>query len=99
MGEGTFGKVVKCLDKKESIERKKEYVAIKIIKNVQRYRDAAEIEIDVLQSLQEKDPKNEQYVFEQEMGDRIATQVPPFCQYPIISLPIGSQSQPATSFI
>lgn len=98
MGEGTFGKVVKCLDKKESIERKKEYVAIKIIKNVQRYRDAAEIEIDVLQSLQEKDPKNEQYVFEQEMGDRIATQVPLF-QYPIISLPNGSQSQPATSSI
>ena len=51
MGEGTFGKVVKCDD----MSRKK-ILAIKIIKNVKKYRDAAKLEINVLNKLAEKDP-------------------------------------------
>merc|ERR1711872_124638 len=43
LGEGTFGKVVKCEDLS-----KKKTIAIKIIKNVKKYRDAAKLEINVL---------------------------------------------------
>ncbi|KAJ3675302.1 hypothetical protein LUZ60_004344 [Juncus effusus] len=46
MGEGTFGQVLECWDRE-----RKEMVAIKIIRGVQKYRDAAMIEIDVLQQL------------------------------------------------
>ena len=46
LGEGTFGKVVECWDR---IKRK--YVAMKIIRNVQKYRDAAMIELEVLSTL------------------------------------------------
>eukprot|EP00850_Spirogloea_muscicola_P004530 SM000019S05074 [mRNA] locus=s19:737735:741346:- [translate_table: standard] len=50
MGEGTFGRVVECWDRKAQ-----EYVAIKVIRNVQKYRDAAMIEIDVLTALAKHD--------------------------------------------
>ncbi|GAQ88233.1 putative serine/threonine-protein kinase [Klebsormidium nitens] len=50
MGEGTFGRVLECWDRDEA-----QYVAIKVIRNVQKYRDAAMIEIDVLQTLQKHD--------------------------------------------
>ncbi|PKI65364.1 serine/threonine-protein kinase AFC2-like isoform X2 [Punica granatum] len=46
MGEGTFGQVLECWDKE-----KKEMVAIKIVRGVSKYREAAMIEIDVLQKL------------------------------------------------
>ncbi|XP_024516992.1 serine/threonine-protein kinase AFC1 isoform X1 [Selaginella moellendorffii] len=46
MGEGTFGRVLECWDRDTQ-----EYVAIKLIRNVQKYRDAAMIEIDVLNEL------------------------------------------------
>lgn len=46
MGEGTFGKVLECLD-----NEKKEIVAIKIVRSIHKYREAALIEIDVLQKL------------------------------------------------
>eukprot|EP00898_Chlorokybus_atmophyticus_P007681 jgi/Chlat1/7914/Chrsp68S00583 len=51
MGEGTFGRVAECWDRE-----KKSYVAIKIIRNVSKYRDAAMIELDVLRHLQKHDP-------------------------------------------
>ncbi|CAG9991727.1 unnamed protein product [Clonostachys byssicola] len=53
IGQGTFGKVVqaKDLDKSDS-------VAIKIIRSVQKYRDAAKIELRVLQTLRQNDPDN-----------------------------------------
>ena len=35
-----------------------EVVAMKIIKNIQKYRDAAKLEIKVLQKLKKKDPTN-----------------------------------------
>lgn len=36
-----------------------ETVALKIIKNVDKYRDAAKLEINVLEKLNEKDPNGE----------------------------------------
>ncbi|BDA46929.1 Serine/threonine-protein kinase AFC2 [Coccomyxa sp. Obi] len=50
MGEGTFGRVLECWDRKN-----KEYVAIKIVRNVQKYRDAAMIELEVLNTLEKND--------------------------------------------
>ncbi|KAJ3589330.1 hypothetical protein NHX12_010175, partial [Muraenolepis orangiensis] len=43
LGEGAFGKVVKCLDR-----NKNEHVALKIVKNIERFREAAQSEIAVL---------------------------------------------------
>ncbi|KIS67445.1 uncharacterized protein UMAG_04543 [Mycosarcoma maydis] len=54
LGQGTFGKVVECYDK-----RLRKYVAIKIIRAVQKYRDASQIEIRVLRTLRENDPGND----------------------------------------
>ncbi|XP_060201767.1 serine/threonine-protein kinase AFC1-like isoform X2 [Lycium barbarum] len=46
MGEGTFGRVLECLDNET-----KELVAIKVVRSIHKYREAAMIEIDVLQKL------------------------------------------------
>ncbi|KAL0907328.1 hypothetical protein M5K25_021729 [Dendrobium thyrsiflorum] len=46
MGEGTFGQVLECWDREA-----KEMVAIKIVRGIKKYWDAALIEIDVLQQL------------------------------------------------
>uniref|UniRef100_A0A0P4VRH3 Putative lammer dual specificity kinase n=1 Tax=Rhodnius neglectus TaxID=72488 RepID=A0A0P4VRH3_9HEMI len=51
LGEGTFGKVVKVKDLQTD-----DVMALKIIKNVEKYRDAAKLEINVLEKLAEKDP-------------------------------------------
>ncbi|ERN19140.1 serine/threonine-protein kinase AFC1 isoform X1 [Amborella trichopoda] len=51
MGEGTFGQVLECWD-----QEKREMVAIKIVRSMQKYREAAMIEIDVLQQLARHDP-------------------------------------------
>uniref|UniRef100_A0A0E0JKL7 dual-specificity kinase n=1 Tax=Oryza punctata TaxID=4537 RepID=A0A0E0JKL7_ORYPU len=52
MGEGTFGRVLECWDRETH-----EYVAIKVVRSIRKYRDAAMIEIDVLNRLAE----NERY--------------------------------------
>lgn len=57
LGQGTFGKVVRCYDR-----LKKEYCAIKVIRAVQKYREASMIELRVLQTLSERDPENRKYV-------------------------------------
>lgn len=54
LGQGTFGKVVNCYDRKL-----RRCVAIKVIRAVQKYRDASQIEIRVLQCLRQNDPLNE----------------------------------------
>jgi len=51
LGEGTFGKVVKVYDRYDH-----RTVALKIIKNVDKYRDAAKLEINVLTKLGKYDP-------------------------------------------
>ncbi|KAI5586459.1 serine/threonine-protein kinase AFC3 isoform X2 [Populus trichocarpa] len=44
MGEGTFGRVLECWDRQT-----REYVAIKVVRSIHKYRDAAMIEVDILQ--------------------------------------------------
>ncbi|CAN6448256.1 unnamed protein product [Victoria cruziana] len=51
MGEGTFGQVLECWDLQGN-----EMVAIKIIRSLHKYREAAKIEISVLQQLARNDP-------------------------------------------
>uniref|UniRef100_A0A0B7JNJ0 Protein kinase domain-containing protein n=2 Tax=Bionectria ochroleuca TaxID=29856 RepID=A0A0B7JNJ0_BIOOC len=53
IGQGTFGKVVQARDLDNT-----DSVAIKIIRSVQKYRDAAKIELRVLQTLRQNDPDN-----------------------------------------
>ena len=53
LGQGTFGKVVEAYDQKT-----KSRCAIKIIRSVQKYRDASRIELRVLQTLSQNDRQN-----------------------------------------
>ncbi|EXB82490.1 Serine/threonine-protein kinase AFC2 [Morus notabilis] len=46
IGEGTFGQVLECWDRET-----KEMVAIKVVRSIKKYREAAMIEIDVLHLL------------------------------------------------
>ena len=55
LGEGTFGKVVKVKELNTD-----QVLALKIIKNVDKYREAAKLEVNVLEKLQEKDPQGKQ---------------------------------------
>ncbi|KAM9805253.1 dual specificity protein kinase CLK2b isoform 2-T12 [Syngnathus typhle] len=50
LGEGTFGKVVQCLDHSSGRP-----IALKIIKNIDKYREAAKLEINVLVKISRKD--------------------------------------------
>ncbi|KAH8879129.1 kinase-like protein [Thozetella sp. PMI_491] len=53
LGQGTFGKVVQARDR-----RRNKFVAIKIIRSVQKYRDASKIELRVLATLKANDEEN-----------------------------------------
>lgn len=53
LGQGTFGKVVECYDRETN-----RHCAIKIIRAVQKYRDASKIEARVLSTLKRNDPSN-----------------------------------------
>ncbi|NP_001355453.1 Protein kinase domain-containing protein [Caenorhabditis elegans] len=57
LGEGTFGKVVRVNDSLSDT-----FMALKIIKNVSKYREAAKLEVKVLQKLAEKDPEKKNWV-------------------------------------
>jgi CDC-like kinase len=52
LGEGTFGKVARVRDLETNSS-----VALKIIKNIHKYREAAKLEINVLKKLNAKDPQ------------------------------------------
>ncbi|XP_064925591.1 dual specificity protein kinase CLK1 isoform X2 [Columba livia] len=52
LGEGAFGKVVECIDHRAEGR----HVAVKIVKNVARYSEAARAEIQVLAHLNTSDP-------------------------------------------
>ncbi|ELW47955.1 Dual specificity protein kinase CLK4 [Tupaia chinensis] len=54
LGEGAFGKVVECID--HAMDGM--HVAVKIVKNVGRYREAARSEIQVLEHLNSTDPNS-----------------------------------------
>lgn len=53
LGQGTFGKVVQARDR-----RRNKAVAVKIIRSVQKYRDASRIELRVLATLKANDEEN-----------------------------------------
>ncbi|KAK6626822.1 hypothetical protein RUM43_003356 [Polyplax serrata] len=53
LGEGTFGKVLQVKD----VNKPGTVIALKIIKNVEKYREAAKLEIKALQKIKEKDPE------------------------------------------
>jgi dual-specificity kinase len=53
LGQGTFGKVVEAWDKKKQTK-----CAVKIIRSVQKYRDASRIELRVLSTLSLNDKSN-----------------------------------------
>ncbi|XVE74924.1 hypothetical protein DITRI_Ditri12bG0057700 [Diplodiscus trichospermus] len=46
IGEGTFGQVLECWDREN-----KEMVAIKVVRNIKKHREAARMELEVLQLL------------------------------------------------
>ena len=52
IGEGTFGKVTQCWDRTD-----KKHVAIKIIKSIPKYREAAKVEIEILKDIERRDPE------------------------------------------
>ncbi|XP_078525860.1 dual specificity protein kinase CLK2 isoform X3 [Lissotriton helveticus] len=54
LGEGTFGRVVECVDHRRGGAR----IALKVIKNVEKYKEAARLEINVLDKINERDPEN-----------------------------------------
>ena len=53
LGKGSFGQTVKCYDYKRKLT-----VAIKIIKNNEKYHKQAGIESDILKYINKNDPKN-----------------------------------------
>ncbi|XP_072004008.1 dual specificity protein kinase CLK3 isoform X2 [Engystomops pustulosus] len=54
LGEGTFGRVAECVDHHRSGTK----VALKIIRNIRKYRESARLEINVLKKIQEQDRDN-----------------------------------------
>ncbi|CUG18279.1 protein kinase, putative [Bodo saltans] len=51
LGEGTFGKVVEAWDRK-----RKEYCAVKIVRNIERYTRDAMFEVQFMQHILDRDP-------------------------------------------
>lgn len=56
MFTGTFGQVLECWDRKS-----KDLVAIKIVRGLQKYREAAMIEVDVLRKVGKYDRNGTRY--------------------------------------
>ena len=52
IGRGTFGQVFKAYDHKS-----KEYVALKVIKNDQKFTTQARVEVKILKTINEQDPQ------------------------------------------
>ncbi|KAH7728278.1 Protein kinase [Aphelenchoides avenae] len=63
LGEGTFGKVVQVKVRNDA-QRGNGELALKIIKNVSKYREAARLEINVLHKLMEHDPKGNHLIIQ-----------------------------------
>lgn len=67
---GTFGRVLQCWDREM-----REFVAIKVVRSIRKYRDAAMIEIDVLNLLAKNDRGGSRYVI---VGHKCESQ---FCSF------------------
>ncbi|KOG97697.1 serine/threonine protein kinase KNS1 [Saccharomyces eubayanus] len=61
LGQGTFGKVLKCIDNKyePNYNNGRNYVAVKVIRAVDRYREAAKTELRILQTILNNDPQGQ----------------------------------------
>lgn len=59
LGEGTFGKCLACYDRKRD-----RVIALKIIKNIEKYREAAKLEVKVLMKIARKDPEQKKLCIE-----------------------------------
>ena len=53
LGQGTFGKVVECWDRK-----RKQFCAVKIVRNIMKYTRDAAVEVQYMQQLALADPKD-----------------------------------------
>jgi len=53
-GQGTFGTVLNVVDRKYNDE-----LAVKVVRSVKRYLEAALVEEQILRKIKEKDPKKE----------------------------------------
>ena len=51
LGDGTFGRALKCIDLNQSKEK---IYAVKVVRAVKRYTESAKIEADILQDLRQK---------------------------------------------
>jgi dual-specificity kinase len=56
IGEGTFGKVLQCFDKETN-----QNCAIKVIRAIYKYCEAAKIEINILSDVKKRDVKNKSH--------------------------------------
>lgn len=56
LGEGTFGKVLQCWDRATQ-----SYVAVKVVRAIKKYTDAARIEIRILEDIKRRDPEDNRY--------------------------------------
>lgn len=54
---GTFGRVLECWDRET-----RDYVAIKVVRSIRKYREAAMLEIDVLNLIGKNDRHGSRYV-------------------------------------
>eukprot|EP00727_Mastigamoeba_balamuthi_P000949 m51a1_g10851 putative serine threonine-protein kinase afc3-like (456) ;mRNA; f:12782-15534 len=54
MGEGKFSRVVEAYDRRE-----RRYVAVKIVRAIDRYTDSSSIEVDILQKIRVRDPRGD----------------------------------------
>ncbi|PON76478.1 Serine/threonine protein kinase [Parasponia andersonii] len=79
MGEGTFGRVLECWDRQT-----REYVAIKVVRSIRKYRDAAMIEVDILEHLAKDEKGCSRYEYILVLADST-----------VISLALGSKVFPA----
>ena len=53
LGEGSFGEVFKCIDHKNKVN-----VAVKMVKDNQKYKEQSKNELKILKSIRLKDPEN-----------------------------------------
>lgn len=58
------------------VHRGAAHVALKIIKNVEKYKEAARLEINVLEKINEKDPDNKLWVFNEYRSTAITLTLP-----------------------
>jgi len=59
LGDGTFGRCLEAVDTRKHPSEKNYRVAIKVVRDVQRYTEAAQIEADILEEVAREDRKGE----------------------------------------